>query len=84
MKESVQSKLEELAERAKKAASESGENLKERLNALENSEEWEQLKKVASEMGDDAAVFVRKYPLQSVAGAAALGFVLGAFLGRRK
>ena len=84
MKDNIQSKFEELAERAKKAAAESSDSLKEKLSALEDSEEWEQLKKMAATMGDDAAVFVRKYPLQSVAGAAALGFLLGVALGRRR
>ena len=63
------SKLDELAEKAKKLA--------------EGSEELAQMKKMASDMGEEAAAFVRKYPLQSVLGAAVAGFLLGS-LGRRK
>ncbi|MGZ3652407.1 MAG: hypothetical protein ACXVB9_00130 [Bdellovibrionota bacterium] len=73
-------KLEELAEKAKKMAAEGGDTLKE----FRESEDWEQLKEMAGNLGEDAAVFVRKYPLQSVLGAAALGFFLGASLGRKR
>jgi len=70
------SKIEELAERAKKIAAESG--------VLKDSEEWEQLKKMAGDLGEDAAVFVRKYPIQSVLGGAAVGFLLGTIFGRKR
>lgn len=76
--------LDEFAERAKKIAAESGEAVKEKLGALGSVEDWEQLKQVAGDLGEDAAAFVRKYPLQSVLGAAVVGFLLGSNLGRRK
>ena len=72
--------LEELAEKAKKFATEGGESLKE----FQSSEDWEQLSKTAKNLGEDAAAFVRKYPLQSVLGAAALGFLLGSSVGRKR
>lgn len=77
-------KLDELAEKARKLAAEGGERLKQGLGSLPDSEEWEQLRTLAGTLGEDAAVFVRKYPLQSVLGAAALGFVLGTTMARRK
>jgi ElaB/YqjD/DUF883 family membrane-anchored ribosome-binding protein len=78
------SKLDEFAEKARKLAAEHGEGVKDALGALPDSADWEELRKMAGNLGEDAAVFVRKYPLQSVLGAAALGFVLGASLGRRR
>jgi len=65
------SKLEELAETAKRIAEEAGD-----------SEELARLKKVAADLGEEAATIVRKYPLQSVLGAAVAGFLLGSM--RRK
>ena len=77
------SKLEEFAEKARKIATESGESVKEKLSELPDSEEWEQLREAAAGLGEDAAVFVRKYPIQSVLGAVAVGFLLGSVLGRK-
>jgi ElaB/YqjD/DUF883 family membrane-anchored ribosome-binding protein len=76
----MQSKLEELAEKARKIAAEGGESVKERLGV----EDLDELKELAGALGEDAAAFVRKYPIQSVLGAAALGFLLGTSLGRRR
>lgn len=73
-------KLDDLAEKAKKIAEESGV----KLEALKDSEEFAQMKKVAADLGEEAAVFVRKYPLQSVLGAAVAGLVVGLSLGRKK
>jgi hypothetical protein len=71
-------KLDELAGKAR-------EKLNDALGSLPDSEEFEQLKALAGNLGEEAAVFVRRYPLQSVFGALALGFVLGSSLsGRRK
>ena len=72
-------KIEDLAEEAKKIAEDAGA----RLEALKDSEEVEKLKAVAKELGSEAAAVVRKYPLQSVLGAAVAGFLLGT-MGRRK
>jgi ElaB/YqjD/DUF883 family membrane-anchored ribosome-binding protein len=72
--------FDEIAEKAKKVAAESSE----RLNELKDLEDWDQLREVAGSLGEEAAIFVRKYPLQSVLGAAAVGFLLGARLGRRR
>jgi ElaB/YqjD/DUF883 family membrane-anchored ribosome-binding protein len=77
------SKLEELAEKARKIAAETGESVKEKLSELPDSEDWEQLRQAAAGLGEDTAVFVRKYPIQSVLGAAAVGFLLGTALGRK-
>lgn len=71
--------FDEIADKAKKMAAEGGERLRE----FRNSEDLDQLREVAGSLGEEAAVFVRKYPLQSVLGAAAMGFLLGVSLGRK-
>ncbi len=60
-----------------------GESVKEQLSALQDPEGREQLLNAASALGEDAAAFVRKYPIQSVLGAVAIGFLLGASLGKK-
>lgn len=65
------SKLEDLAEKAKQIAEDAGD-----------SEELARMKQVAAQLGEEAAAVVRKYPLQSVLGAAVAGFLLGSL--RRK
>lgn len=80
----MSSKLDEFAEKARRLAAESGESMKQKLGELPDSEEWDKLRWLAAELGEDAAFFVRKYPLQSVLGAAAVGFLLGATLTGRK
>ena len=77
------SKLEEFAERAKKIAAESSDSVKEKLGEFQESADWDQIRDMAGTLGDDAAIFVRKYPLQSVLGAAVVGFLLGATLGKK-
>jgi ElaB/YqjD/DUF883 family membrane-anchored ribosome-binding protein len=72
--------IDELAQKAKKMAAESGEKFK----SFRESEDFDQLREVAGSLGEEAAVFVRKYPIQSVAGALAVGFLIGAGLGRKK
>ena len=71
---------EKAKEQAKKMAAEGGERFKE----FRNSEDFDQLREMAGGLGEEAAVFVRKYPIQSVAGALAIGFLIGASLGRKK
>lgn len=80
----MDSNWDDLASKARKAAAEGGETVKEALSSLSDSEEWEQLRAMAGNLGEDAATFVRKYPLQSVAGAAALGFLLGMSIGKKR
>lgn len=80
----MNSKLEELAVKALKMATESGDTVKETLSEFQDSKEWEQIRQVAGDLGEEAAVFVRKYPLQSVMGAAAVGFLLGAISSKRR
>ncbi len=79
----MSSKLEDLAAKALKMATESGETVKDTLGEFQDSKEWEQVRQVAGDLGEEAAVFVRKYPLQSVVGAAAVGFLLGVVMKRR-
>lgn len=71
---------EKLAEKAAKLVSETGESLK----TAEAVPDMEELKKLAGDLGEEAASFVRRYPLPSVLGAAAAGFLLGVALGRKK
>lgn len=66
------------------AAEAVGEKIREGLEALQEQVDCEELKATAAKVGEEAAAFVRKYPLQSAAGAFALGCVLGALFGRRR
>jgi len=76
--------FEDLANEAKGAAGKATEQLKEKFSALGDLEQIEGLKEAAGELADEAAAFVRKYPVQSVLGAVAAGFLLGALLNRKK
>jgi ElaB/YqjD/DUF883 family membrane-anchored ribosome-binding protein len=80
----MKTKLEELAEQVKKLAEESKGNMGETVTALKDSPEWNEARAVASDLAEDAADFVRRYPLQSVLGAAALGFLLGSMVKRKR
>lgn len=75
--------FEEFAEKAKRVAGDSVNDLKERLSSVKDID-LEGLNKAASELAEEAASFVRKYPLQSVLGAAVAGFALGILTRRRK
>lgn len=59
----------------------------ESLGALKDhvlSEEgMAELKGAAEDLADDAAKFIRKYPLRTVGGAFAVGVLLGAWLNRK-
>ena len=54
------------------------------IDSITEHPDMEQAKKLAGDLADQSAEFIRKYPLQSVCGAAAIGFMLGAFLAKRK
>lgn len=75
---------EDFKEKAKRMAAEHADDLKEKFAHLASAEEIEKLKATAGELAEEAAAFVRKHPLPSVAGALAVGFLLGAFLRRRE
>ncbi len=73
--------LDDLADKAKRMAAE-GE-WKEKIGDLLEGEEAEAVKEMAGELAEGAANFVRKYPLQSVFGAVAVGFLFGALVNRK-
>lgn len=60
------------------------ESLKEAFGKLEHQEDVQALKQSAKEVADTATEFIRKYPLQSVIGAAIIGFAVGSLLNKRK
>lgn len=60
------------------------ESLKEALNKMEHNEDMQAMKASAKEVADSASDFIRKYPLQSVLGAAAIGFILAHLINRKK
>ncbi len=64
----MEKKFEDLAAKAKKLA--------------EDSEELKVVREMAEDLAENASDFVRKYPIQSVLGAAAVGFLLASLLGR--
>ncbi|MGE3263046.1 MAG: hypothetical protein AB7K68_14790 [Bacteriovoracia bacterium] len=76
--------FEKLKTRAKRMAEEATAGVKEKLEGLQDSEEWEEIRAMATGMAKDAAELVRKYPLQSVLGAAAAGFLLSSLLNRKR
>jgi ElaB/YqjD/DUF883 family membrane-anchored ribosome-binding protein len=60
------------------------DGLKEALNQMEHNEDVQAMKASAKEVADAASDFIRKYPLQSVLGAAAIGFILANLINRKK
>jgi ElaB/YqjD/DUF883 family membrane-anchored ribosome-binding protein len=76
--------FEKVKERAKRFAEEAGETVKEKLGSFQDSAEWEDIRRTATSLAKEAGELMRKYPVQSVLGAAAVGFVLGTLLGRRR
>ena len=75
---------------AEKSNAESGSafsEAKEKMSKVleENMpQDLDEVKKLAGALADDAANFVKKYPLPSLLGALALGFLIGSSLGRKK
>jgi ElaB/YqjD/DUF883 family membrane-anchored ribosome-binding protein len=68
---------------AKEALDEGKNRLNEKLKEFDLPE-MEEMKELATELADQAAEAIKKYPLPSVIGALALGFVLGNLWGRKK
>lgn len=60
------------------------ESLKDAFEKIEHNEDVQAMKDSAKEVADVATEFIRKYPIQSVLGAAAVGFVLGNILSKKK
>lgn len=52
-------------------------------NVFENFGDPEAAKEIVSDLARDAADLIRKHPLQSVLGAAAIGFILGSCFRRK-
>lgn len=77
----------EFTDKAKRAAKDLGEelagNFKAKLGDKLSEYDLEGVQAAATELADEAAVFVRKHPLSSVLGAAAAGFVLGLLVNRK-
>ena len=76
--------FDELSQKAKRVAAEASEGLKEKLSSMKGLEDLDGMKEAAEGLAEDAAEFVRKYPVPSVLGALAAGFVIGAILTRRR
>lgn len=76
--------FDEIKSKAKRMAEDATSGVKEKLEELQSSEEWEEIRKTATDMAKDAAELVKKYPLQSVLGAAAAGFLLSSLLNRKR
>ncbi len=60
------------------------ETLKETFGQFAGSEDIEAMKESAKEIADTASDFIRKYPVQSIAGAVVVGFIIGNLNSRRK
>lgn len=59
------------------------EQLKKSFENFNSEEELQALQKTAKEVADVATDFIRKYPIQSVIGAAAVGFIIGSLLKKK-
>jgi ElaB/YqjD/DUF883 family membrane-anchored ribosome-binding protein len=59
------------------------EEIKKTFEQYGNSGEIGDLKKIASDAADETAQFVKKYPIQSVLGAAVIGFLLASYLKKK-
>ena len=64
-------------------ASEFIENLKSTIENFDAEESAQAMQESAKEIADVATEFIRKYPIQSVLGAAAIGFLVCAFIKRK-
>lgn len=75
---------------SEKSSAESGspfQDAKEKVaKAMEENmpQDLEEVKRMAGALAEDAADFVKKYPLPSLLGALALGFLIGSSIGRKK
>lgn len=76
--------MDDTFEKAKKAAGDAADSLKDKFQDWKGAPSSEEIRVLAKELAEDASAFVRKYPLQSLAGALAAGFLLGAFIQRRR
>jgi len=47
-------------------------------------QDLDEVKRMAGALAEDAVDFVKKYPLPSLLGALALGFLIGSSMGRKK
>ena len=59
-------------------------DLKKVIEDLDDNEDVTKMKAQAKEVADVATEFIREYPLQTVAGAAVVGLLIGYLMGSRK
>ena len=60
------------------------DDLKKTFENFENHPETEAFKQSAHQIADTVTEFIQEYPVPTVLGAAAVGFLIGFFAGRRK
>lgn len=60
------------------------DDLKKVLENLDDQEDVVKMKKQAKEVADVATEFIKEYPMQTVVGAAVVGFAFGYLMGRKK
>jgi ElaB/YqjD/DUF883 family membrane-anchored ribosome-binding protein len=75
--------IKEAADKAKEFSEELKEKARIFLQDFDAEEQMENMKDSVADLADTTAKFVRKYPIQSVLGAAAIGFVVSGLLRRR-
>jgi ElaB/YqjD/DUF883 family membrane-anchored ribosome-binding protein len=68
----------------KKKLSEAGDKLKEEFGSFAEGVDFEELKKAGEKIADEAAVLVKKYPVQSAMAAFVAGTLVGGLLGRKR
>ena len=75
--------IKDAAQKAKELTEELKEHTKVFLQDFDAQEQMENMKESMAELADATAKFVRKYPLQSILGAAAAGFLLSSLIKRK-
>lgn len=60
------------------------EKIVEELSSIKNSEQMNELQANATSLAKNAVKWIRKHPVESVAGAAVLAFFAGAWINRRR
>lgn len=71
------------AQKAKELSEEFKEQTKQLLQDFDAQKHMDEMKESVAEFADITAKFVRKYPIQSVIGAMAAGFVLSSLMRRK-
>lgn len=71
-------------DRTAETSADISEQIKKVMDQIDDNEDVINMKKQAKDVADKATELIVEYPIQSVLGAAVVGFALGLLIGRRK